>query len=353
MKDIDLLFSGVDRTQWKRILPFVREDNRKFLLAYSVLATVMLLIFSCMPDSISFFYKNHNIYFGATVLLLALFLVTFFVTNKHPFIINILTYVQAVIFWLIGLFIRLYGSESTAQYSVTAVVVITVVPFLFTYKPFFSMIMTIGFSVGFEVILFTNKPSAIGVGEIINVCIFSIIGIIAGIYTLRSKIRRFILEEEKIRLLFTDELTGMNNRRKYQEKVEELATKEDLDVTIIFLDVNGLKKTNDSIGHMAGDELIKGAAKCIVTAYEKYGSCYRVGGDEFVCVIENHDYSESELRAELDRQLRFYYGTLEDTMTIACGISKSVEHKKLTIQQVVDVADEEMYKNKRQMYSNI
>lgn len=53
------------------------------------------------------------------------------------------------------------------------------------------------------------------------------------------------------------------------------------EITVIMMDVNGLKTVNDSCGHMAGDELIIGAAKCIQTSMGEYGKVYRVGGDEF------------------------------------------------------------------------
>ncbi|MBR5705734.1 MAG: diguanylate cyclase, partial [Deltaproteobacteria bacterium] len=54
------------------------------------------------------------------------------------------------------------------------------------------------------------------------------------------------------------------------------------DLAVFSIDVNGLKTVNDSLGHDAGDELIRGAADCISAAFGQTGKCYRTGGDEFV-----------------------------------------------------------------------
>ena len=60
----------------------------------------------------------------------------------------------------------------------------------------------------------------------------------------------------------------------------------------VFADVNGLKYINDNLGHAAGDELIKGAASCLDNAFSKYGTVYRMGGDEFSAIlyISDDDY---------------------------------------------------------------
>ena len=61
-------------------------------------------------------------------------------------------------------------------------------------------------------------------------------------------------------------------------------------VSYIMIDANNLKKVNDSLGHKRGDELLTTVARCMETGVKKSagnGSCYRVGGDEFVIRLNN------------------------------------------------------------------
>ena len=71
-------------------------------------------------------------------------------------------------------------------------------------------------------------------------------------------------EEQLIRLSLTDELTRLYNRRCYEEDLDEFRRQGLNEKFVLFsIDVNGLKKVNDTLGHAAGDELIKGAADCL------------------------------------------------------------------------------------------
>ena len=53
----------------------------------------------------------------------------------------------------------------------------------------------------------------------------------------------------------------------------------------ISIDLNGLKRVNDTYGHVAGDELIRAAADCMKNSFNEYGKIYRIGGDEFAVII--------------------------------------------------------------------
>lgn len=81
-----------------------------------------------------------------------------------------------------------------------------------------------------------------------------------------------------------DILTGLGNRRGYQDYVDTHPFKGE--VAAVFADVNSLKETNDHIGHEAGDKLIVKCAETLKNAFPD-GKVFRVSGDEFVCIIEN------------------------------------------------------------------
>lgn len=85
-----------------------------------------------------------------------------------------------------------------------------------------------------------------------------------------------------------DDMTEVYNRNKYLDMVRAYYPHIP-EISVIFWDVNGLKYTNDNLGHESGDVLIKGIASSIIKAVDNAGMIYRIGGDEFVAILEGND----------------------------------------------------------------
>ena len=121
------------------------------------------------------------------------------------------------------------------------------------------------------------------------------------IYTIHNVDEEKRREENLIKISMTDEMTRLFNRRAYDEDLINLR-KNDLesDFVLFSIDINGLKRANDSNGHAAGDELIKAAANCLSKIVGNKGKVYRIGGDEFMIII-NLDNPE-ELKAAIKQK---------------------------------------------------
>lgn len=89
-------------------------------------------------------------------------------------------------------------------------------------------------------------------------------------------------EEKILYLSYFDQLTGLYNRRFYEEELRRLDTKRNLPLTLVMADVNGLKLTNDAFGHVAGDMLLKAVADIMKKELRSDDILARIGGDEFV-----------------------------------------------------------------------
>lgn len=76
-------------------------------------------------------------------------------------------------------------------------------------------------------------------------------------------------QEYILKLTYKDQLTGLYNRRYYEEQIEKLSGSEFLPLAIMMVDVNGLKLTNDAFGHHIGDELLKKVAKNLISCDSK------------------------------------------------------------------------------------
>ena len=148
------------------------------------------------------------------------------------------------------------------------------------------------------------------------------------------------------RLAFQDRMTGLKNRSAFIEEMHRLRGEHGA-LGCIVLDVNNLKKTNDTLGHSSGDELITRIADCIQRSVGKEGNCYRVGGDEFVVLLRD---TEQERTAHLANRIRaeICQEDAESLITISASLGWSwtdqpAEDPEILFQQ----ADAAMYEEKR------
>ena len=167
-----------------------------------------------------------------------------------------------------------------------------------------------------------------------------------------------VIEEEKkneeilVKKSIIDELTGLYNRRAYEEDIIEYSnTSIGDDFVYASIDVNGLKVVNDEIGHAAGDELIKGAADCMTKAFGSYGKIYRTGGDEFVSIFFANKEQLESIREDLDNITEKWSGKLVTSLALSVGYVPKCEFEKESILDIAKIADKRMYLAKSAYYS--
>lgn len=118
---------------------------------------------------------------------------------------------------------------------------------------------------------------------------------------------------------------------------------------IIAADVNGLKVMNDDMGHNYGDELIKGCAEVLSTSVEK-GRCFRIGGDEFVAIVEKCLLTKQELIGKINSGMKEWHGKLIDRISMSYGIINSSDNPTSNIHDLLKLADKEVMVMKEQYY---
>lgn len=176
---------------------------------------------------------------------------------------------------------------------------------------------------------------------------------------LESGIINHDLEKKYKKTATTDALTGLRNRMQYEEKIKSLSSiRGELpwDTCFVVMDVNRLKQTNDTYGHEAGDELLKGAAYCANMAFNDIGSVYRVGGDELIAIMNKEiPFVKSRLK-ELEMHCHEWKSSYGGTLSISYGyasmrdITESGMSNSDKIKQLVKMADNRMYEFKRTYY---
>ena len=158
-------------------------------------------------------------------------------------------------------------------------------------------------------------------------------------------------EEKLIAKSQTDQLTGLSNRRAYEEDIyEHNDTPDEDEFVYISLDVNGLKIINDTLGHMAGDELILGACQCMKQTLGLHGKLYRIGGDEFVAIVLAGEEELNRILEEFDDAISSWSGKLVDKVSVSYGYSTKEENTKASVRQLGALAEQRMYTAKTEQY---
>lgn len=152
------------------------------------------------------------------------------------------------------------------------------------------------------------------------------------------------------RLAYYDGLTDLLNRTSFIEAQEKMEREHTCGLIAVF-DANYLKKVNDTLGHLKGDELIVTIAEAIKDIFGDIGDCYRIGGDEFV-LLTDRDYNMEQFTERLERLPDYLAEKSAEKgipISVAVGYTVWDDTKHHCFHDFLNEADGYMYENKKQM----
>ena len=162
-------------------------------------------------------------------------------------------------------------------------------------------------------------------------------------------------EKHQRSLAYRDSLTGLRNTTAYKAWVtdfEKELQSNQIDFGVMVLDVNNLKEANDRHGHDAGNKLIVTAARIISTTFKR-SPVFRIGGDEFVVILQNNDLNAlEELIVKFDSECANTFvktDAAEIPVSIAKGFAGYDSSRDTQFADVFNRADDAMYENTRGM----
>jgi len=178
--------------------------------------------------------------------------------------------------------------------------------------------------------------------------------LIGHVISLVDITERKYAEMELERLARTDMLTGLTNRRHFFELAETqfaLAQRYDRELTILMLDVDNFKSINDRHGHLAGDLVLQFVAQECQRHMRNTDIFARYGGEEFICLLpEQTEKGAVEWAERIRRMLEqseVQYEAWRLKVTASFGVAFIQKESSLTLEQLIDCADQAMYQSKR------
>lgn len=151
-------------------------------------------------------------------------------------------------------------------------------------------------------------------------------------------------------LVYIDALTGGKNRYAFETDFEKDFGNQNVNhqLRLVIFDFDNFKEINDNFGHVEGDETLKIGLKIIKASFGKYGECYRIGGDEFACIMHSSDKKiYAECAQDLDVALHNAFEASNYMLEISMGSSVFASGKYEKPSDMFRHADESMYHNKR------
>jgi diguanylate cyclase (GGDEF)-like protein len=159
-------------------------------------------------------------------------------------------------------------------------------------------------------------------------------------------------EIEGRQLSLTDELTGLHNRRGFfllAEQQLKIAHRMKLLCWVIFIDLDGLKQINDSLGHDVGDALIIDAGQLLKQSFRKSDIVARLGGDEFIIFISSYFKDAENIQIHLQTNIANFNQQQNRSyqISMSMGIQRYSPETNMSLEQLVARSDELMYAHKR------
>lgn len=154
--------------------------------------------------------------------------------------------------------------------------------------------------------------------------------------------------KETLKMAITEPLTGLRNRHKLEEMLSHhihLSEQNKQPLTIIMLDLDGLKGFNDRHGHLGGDDVLRVIGEIIQIAIRKDDVPFRYGGDEFLVILPNANDEQAVGIAERILYLAKFRKVKGEDLSISIGVAQ-LDAKIKDSKDLIGLADEAMYRSK-------
>ena len=347
-----LFYGSIRKAEYSQVRKPVAEANHKALKYWSVLVSVFWIYCLLMSLKAPDYARCRSAYLAALMVCIFSFLCSRFIVTRYPYTLTLFKFIFRLS--LLGGGIGIAVCQWDVR-SLTLFAVAIISPSIFIDSTLSSLLvhcsaLVIYILMGRNVIAPDIYSWGLG-----NYILFSAFGILIGNAINKERFERYVfaesqkeLAEIRMRYAYYDRLTGLRNRRAFEEKLRELEKDPPPEYCVVMADINGLKAANDSRGHHAGDELITGASESLAAAFEGIDTIYRIGGDEFCVIMTGPEEKARQCMERLGELILHWKGRYNDHLFLATGVASNRDQDG--IEAIMAEADKEMYKCKGDFY---
>ena len=281
-----ICYCGIEKEEFKAVKKDAYISNFEVWRILHLLMDVafgVLFVFSLCNNFVA---ANRFFYLGAFIYSI-IASVFFFVLKKESFFAQLLIYLSISVLFLFGCFIT-QNKPNAPAISFIAFLLIT--PMFMIDRPYYMSFELLVSSTVFIIWMYFAKEREIWRADLMNIIIFTIVGIIIHILVNSIRIKEFVLIRKINKQKDTDELTGLKNKAALTRKINKFMKNNSNDKGLLFiLDVNFFKTINDTYGHDVGDRVLQELGDYLKRKFLHKEIVGRFGGDEFVIFLKNTD----------------------------------------------------------------
>ena len=144
---------------------------------------------------------------------------------------------------------------------------------------------------------------------------------------------------------YTDQLTSLYNRKYMEEQLMKFSSSINYPISIISADLDGLKVVNDTLGHQAGDELLKLFANILKSTQADDECIFRIGGDEFLVILpSSNELVTTKIIKDIEEKINKYNQSPRSLLKISVSIGAATTYESnISLQTLLARADQQMY----------
>ncbi len=282
-------YSGIEKDEYNAVKKDAYVSN---YVIWRLLHVLLVAAFAFLYIS-SLFYdllESNRLFYLFALVYSVVASVLFFVMKKDSLVAQLLIYLSISLLFVFACLITQNKPEIPAT---TFIALLLITPMFMIDKPFFMTFELVAASTVFLVWMYNVKPYDIWQMDLINVIIFTIVGIILNIIANSVRIKEFVLTRKINIQKDTDELTGLMNKgaltREIKLALDDSSVNKGL---LLVMDVDHFKHINDTYGHDVGDNVIVQLGGLLGRKLADNEIAARFGGDEFVIFIKDTDDPE-------------------------------------------------------------
>ena len=340
------LYCGIEKDEYNAVKKDAYISN---FVVWRSLHIFMTVIFGAL--FITTFFNVpltiNRVFYLCAFLYSGIFMWFFFILKKDSLLAQFLIYISITMLFLLGGFITKNNPVAPAT---TFIALLLITPMFMIDRPFFMTIELCGVSTILIIWMHSVKAYDVWMVDLINVIIFTVVGIFLNIIANSIRIREFVLTREINIQKDTDEMTGLMNKSAITREINEFLADPLSDKGIMFmLDIDHFKAINDTYGHDVGDRVIAQVGNFLFKKFVNGEIAGRFGGDEFIVFIKDTENLDAvhniakEIVEGASQSIMLPDDRVKVSVSIGIAIYKGQEKNYSEIFKKTDIA---MYKAK-------